>query len=284
MRNYDNRTPGKARADMIKRMLGYSSLTSDDDLFRIDALVDNTDSFEGHKGRPGKVGGSLPANATSSKEKNSKSFTKLHNPNSFTEVKNLKSFKDCGPIEYRSLEVKHKKVDIPEFIKAFLAAKESCNENIRWRVDTHSPEELEGVATFETDGGSTFGVAEDGDIISVCKNYKSSDRGKWLLQMAVEEGGDRLDAFGKDLFNFYTSNGFEPVCSLPFNEDINIEGWKPEYNTEDNPNDVIFYKFTGHKYNIDYMDFIKHGKRFSKDQYNEAKEYRNDIIKKEKSK
>lgn len=36
----------------------------------------------------------------------------------------------------------------------------------------------------------------DGDIVSVCKNMNSTDKGSDLLKRAIENGGDRLDAFG----------------------------------------------------------------------------------------
>jgi len=45
-------------------------------------------------------------------------------------------------------------------------------------------------------------VEPSGNIISVCKNQSEDIRGRVLLKKAVESGGDRLDAFGEDLYGF----------------------------------------------------------------------------------
>ncbi len=133
----------------------------------------------------------------------------------------------------------------------------------RWRVDLHDLEDYKNDKLFVTKGGSCIAVEPSGNIISVCQRPGDSVRGYQLLQKAIQEGGDRLDAFGPDLFDFYTNNGFEPVSWTPFNEDYAPDEWKEAkakgIPVEKEP--VIFYKYTG-KYNRDnnpynYNEFLR---------------------------
>ena len=86
-------------------------------------------------------------------------------------------------------------------------------------------------------------VTKDGDIISVCKNPDDSLRGKDLLKMAVANGGKKLDAYS-GIFGFYTKCGFEPVSWCEFDEQYAPPDW---VKGRDEPEPVIFYKYTGNK-------------------------------------
>ena len=142
----------------------------------------------------------------------------------------------------------------PEFREMMANAKGSHTPETSWRVDIHSVEEYQNDKLFVTEGGSCIAVEPNGNIISVCRNKNdSSMRGSDLLKMAVENGGDRLDAFGNDLYDFYTRNGFEPVSWTSFNEEYAPEGWDK---TRDSPEPVIFYKYTGQKTTESYQDFL----------------------------
>ena len=88
----------------------------------------------------------------------------------------------------------------------------------------------------------------------------------------IENGGNKLDAFGEDLYNFYTKNGFEPVSWTEFNREYAPDDWKPEYGEEP----VIFYKHTGKRTQESYEDFLKRVKP-QKD-YEEAKNARDKEI------
>lgn len=155
-----------------------------------------------------------------------------------------------------------------DFKKIFDEAKATQAPEDAWRVDdTHTVEEYEHDKMYVTEGGSAIAIEPDGNIISVCKNMNAiSDRGSSLLKKAVSEGGDRLDAFGEKLYNFYTKNGFEPVSWTKFDEEYAPHDW---VKGRDEPEPVIFYSYTGNKTNIKFGEFLKRTK--ASDDYDTAK-------------
>lgn len=118
-----------------------------------------------------------------------------------------------------------------DFRGKLLAAKEQIDERARWRVSsdyTESDYEAEGVKLYAS-GDSVYALKPHGkgyDIVSVCAVRGKGAKGREILADAVAKGGDRLDAFGADLFNFYTRNGFAPVSWTPFNAEYAPEDWK----------------------------------------------------------
>lgn len=132
-------------------------------------------------------------------------------------------------------------------------AKESLSEGSRWRVDIHDVEDYKNDKLFVSKGGSCVAVEPNGNIISVCKKQGDNINGKDLIKYAIENGGDRLDAFGDGLYSFYTKQGFEPVSWTPFNEEYAPEGWNKN---RDKPEPVIFYKYTGKVTKEPYNEFI----------------------------
>lgn len=163
-----------------------------------------------------------------------------------------------------------------QFKVSFNTAKSSIPVNA-WRVDdTYTIEDYRSDKLFKLGGGSTVAIKPNGDIISVCKNANSNDRGSNLLKVAVANGGDRLDAFGDDLYTFYTKNGFEPVSWTPFNEEYAPHDW---VKGRDNPEPVIFYKYTGSRTDVTYEDFLKKTPAcIGENGYNEAMEIRDKSI------
>lgn len=171
---------------------------------------------------------------------------------------------------------KFKEADAKDFKKIFDEAKATQAPEDAWRVDdTHTIEEYERDTRFVTEEGSAIAIEKDGNIISVCKNQNSTDRGSELLKYAVENGGDRLDAFGPKLYGFYTKNGFEAVSWTRFNEEYAPHDW---VKGRDNPEPVIFYKYTGKASTTSYNDFIKSVK--ASNDYDAAKAERDGGIKK----
>lgn len=132
-------------------------------------------------------------------------------------------------------------------------AKASLSEENRWRVDIHDVEDYKNDKLFVSKGGSCVAVEPNGNIISVCKKQGDNINGKDLIKYAIENGGDRLDAFGDGLYKFYTKQGFEPVSWTPFNEEYAPEGWNKN---RDEPEPVIFYKYTGKVTKEPYNEFI----------------------------
>ena len=132
-------------------------------------------------------------------------------------------------------------------------AKETQPQRDAWRVDTdsHDGKDYVGTKTYVSKGGSTFSVTKDGDIISVCKNMNDSLKGHEILKMAVDAGGKKLDSFDGN-FRFYLQNGFEPVSWTAFDESYAPKGWVKGRN---DPEPVIFFKYTGKKYDRQNKDF-----------------------------
>lgn len=153
-------------------------------------------------------------------------------------------------------------------------AKASLSEENRWRVDIHDIEDYKNDKLFVSKGGSCVAVEPNGNIISVCKKQGDNINGKDLIKYAIENGGDRLDAFGDGLYKFYTKQGFEPVSWTPFNEEYAPEGWNKN---RDEPEPVIFYKYTGKVTKEPYNEFIS--RVAPSNDYDTAMEVRNKELK-----
>lgn len=136
-----------------------------------------------------------------------------------------------------------------EYVQKLSDAKKSLPESqAPWRVTGYEEglefeKEHPGAKMYHTDGGSTIAVTPDGDIVGVCHHEGDPVRGKELLRYAIENGGKKLDAY-EGLFGFYTKCGFEPVSWCEWNEEYAPKGW---IKGRDNPEHIIFYKYTGNK-------------------------------------
>ena len=149
------------------------------------------------------------------------------------------------------------------FRKMLMDGKEKKEEIDRWRVSSdYSVEDYNqpGMKLYNA-GGSVYALHEHGkgkDIISVC-TAENGARGYEILADAVANGGDRLDAFGKRLYRFYTRNGFEPVSWTPFNAEYAPDDWKSAkakgLDVKEEP--VIFYKYTGKTPKYTYEEFLQ---------------------------
>ena len=137
---------------------------------------------------------------------------------------------------------KVRRVSAEEFHKAISAAVATRPESDRWRVDIHPIEDYKKDQCFVSDGGSVFALAGE-DIVSVCKNRDDKGfSGKGLLEAAVLNGGRKLDSYEGN-HAFYAKCGFEPVSWTKFNPEYAPDGALPE--------DIIFYKYTGNKRELD---------------------------------
>ena len=168
-----------------------------------------------------------------------------------------------------------------EFKRDFDLAKSTIPAGQEWRVDdTYTVDDYKHKTLFELDGGSVVAVTEDGDIVSVCKKLNvdpaNDDIGSQMLKVAVANGGVKLDAFGPDLYKFYTKNGFEPVSWTPFNEEYAPHDW---VKGRDKHEPVIFYRYTGKQPSISYDEFLFSTKACEgPDGYDDAKIIRDRLI------
>lgn len=129
-----------------------------------------------------------------------------------------------------------------------------------WRVDsTYTDDDYEHMDCYTTQGGSAVAV-HDGDIVSVCHRPGDETRGSDLLKHALANGGKKLDAFA-GLYGFYAKNGFEPVSWCEFDEQYAPPDW---IKGRDNPEPVIFYKYTGRSFDEIVRDHGKDAEEFTR--------------------
>lgn len=159
----------------------------------------------------------------------------------------------------------------------FMKARESQADDKKWRVYAgHSPEEFGDFKNFETEKGSVCSVTEDGDIVSVCANASDPSvrgEGKKLLEIAVENGGKKLDSYDGN-WDFYCKYGFEPVSWCRFNEDfMDGSGWEK---TRDKPEDIVFFRYTGKPFMMDIEEWKE--KNPASEDYDEAQRRRDNLV------
>ena len=145
-----------------------------------------------------------------------------------------------------AVPAKNRKVSSKAFVPMLQTAKDSQHARDRWRVDSYrTPEDFdsEGISVYSTEGGSTFAIKPDGDIISVCKNA-NTDRvtnARDLMAAAVEAGGDHLDSYAGN-FGFYHKCGFEVVSRCKFDPQYAPPGWQEAGAKKE---DIVFMRYVG---------------------------------------
>ena len=139
-----------------------------------------------------------------------------------------------------------------QYTAALAEAKKSQPPERAWRVDgTHKQFDYTKDYICKTPGGSVAAVTPDGDIISVCRKKGDRIKGADLLKEAVKAGGKKLDSYSGN-YDFYVKNGFEPVSWCKFDEQYAPEGWAKN---RDEPEPVIFFKYTGKKIDMSKEEF-----------------------------
>lgn len=89
-------------------------------------------------------------------------------------------------------------------------------------VDPQSPDDVKDYKKFlSSDNMAGVAVKPDGDITCVFKNSNSSAKGavQDLILTARENGGTKMDCYGKVLANMYEKCGYEVVAKVAFNAD-----------------------------------------------------------------
>lgn len=161
-------------------------------------------------------------------------------------------------------------------------------------VDSHTAQDLRdgNVRTFLSKDNNAGGAIEaDGNIIAVFKNKQSASKqaGADIIMTALENGGDRLDCYGKDLVRIYSKLGFEPVARVKFNKEYSAPGWDSNIHGEP---DIYFMLHNGNSVSDVVNDFTNGTSRnFTQEdldalpymEYGEAKDYRDEIIKQRKT-
>lgn len=170
-------------------------------------------------------------------------------------------------------KINFNKVTPVEFRNTLIETKKTVEKSRRWRVDIHdSYDDIDKIYT--SDGGSTLAVEDDGNIVSICKNFKEKIRGVDIMKKAVELGGIKLDSFSGN-HRFYQDCGFEAVSWCEFDEEYAPEGWDKN---RDYPEPIVFYRYVGKSLSkITSVDeFLKNNKPSKS--YKEAENYRDALI------
>ena len=184
--------------------------------------------------------------------------------------------KDGLPLKGKDRDEAMSEAKVNFFYDKMTRAKASVSAENRWRVDIHDIEDYKNDKLYVSEGGSCVAIEPSGNIISVCRHDDDKTiRGKNLVEYAIKNGGDRLDSFGKRLYEFYTKQGFEPVSWTPFDEKYAPDGWDKN---RDKKEPIIFYKYTGEVTRETFEEFKSRVKP-SQD-YNTAMSIRDEEIKK----
>ena len=93
------------------------------------------------------------------------------------------------------------------------------------------------------DGNSGFAIKDDGDIVSVFSNGGGAVHA--MLELAVEQGGTKLDAFDTVLPSLYKVSGFKEVGRDSWNEQYKPDDWDKSTFSEFNQGepDIVYMEY-----------------------------------------
>jgi len=98
---------------------------------------------------------------------------------------------------------------------------------------------------FMTNDGKAGFALKDNDIVSVFSQPPHTGGVNGIMQLAIQEGGNKLDCFDTVLPDFYFNNGFQIASRLKWDENEKPEGWDKktfgEFN--DGEPDVIYMAY-----------------------------------------
>jgi len=97
------------------------------------------------------------------------------------------------------------------------------------QVTIQKPEDILDSKLFRTEHGGGFAIKPDGDIVGVFNPIEApSGSGYSMLQLAIDQGGKKLDAFRTYLPDVYETVGMKPVARVKWNDAYAPEGWSKE--------------------------------------------------------
>lgn len=113
-------------------------------------------------------------------------------------------------------------------------------------VHVYEPGEYAGMRLFMADGGKTGFALKGDDIVSVF-NFEDANKGSAdaMLEMAIQLGGRKLDAFDTVLPEIYARHGFEAVARTKWNDAYAPQGWDKQ----------IFSKFSNGEPDVVFMAY-----------------------------
>lgn len=131
-----------------------------------------------------------------------------------------------------------------EFLEAINQAKKENKYGAA--VHVYDEDDYKGMRLFLTDDGTAgYAIKPDGDIVSAFSTGKHEGVAPHLLLNAIEQGGNKLDAFDTILPNLYSRMGFKEVGRDTWDDQYMPEDWDKE----------VFSKFKGGEPDISYMEY-----------------------------
>jgi len=131
----------------------------------------------------------------------------------------------------------------PVFEKAIAASKE--NNPYGASVYVYPVEDYANMRMFMTDDGKAGFALKDNDIVSVFSQPPHIGGVNGIMQLAIQEGGRKLDCFDTVLPDFYFNNGFQIASRLKWSEDQKPPDWNKETFSKfnDGEPDVVFMAY-----------------------------------------
>jgi hypothetical protein len=111
----------------------------------------------------------------------------------------------------------------PKFQEAITSAKES--NPFGAAVTVYPVEDYGNMRMFVTEDGNAGFALKGNDIVSVFSQPPHKGTVNSMIQLAVQEGGRKLDAFDTVLPQLYHNNGFKVVSRMKWNEEYKPENW-----------------------------------------------------------
>jgi hypothetical protein len=168
--------------------------------------------------------------------------------------------------DQKKISPEQKQIESQDYVSKLEETKKQ-NPKDFWSVSTPDIEDVKSGTLINVEGGQAI-VDKSGDIRGLYKFAEAEQKGVGdkLVQKAIDAGGVKLDNFAKpDLMKIYLRNGFRVASRMPFNEEYAPEGWDEK---EHGKPDVVAMV-----YDPDNLLDIEE-KQFTKDDYDEAIEYR----------
>jgi len=114
------------------------------------------------------------------------------------------------------------------------------------QVTIQDPNNLLDAKLYRTEFGGGFAIKPDGDIIGVFQGANAPPKTSYaMIQLAVEQGGKKLDAFNTMLPRIYETLGFRPVSRVKWDDTQAPDGWNKETFAEYNNGepDLVFFVY-----------------------------------------
>lgn len=150
-------------------------------------------------------------------------------------------------------------------------------------VTQHSVEEYNQMKLFITlDGNAGIAITSDNNIVSIFNGGEKRGVLKTLLPLAISYGGRKLDNYNSNkLSSMYELYGFNPISKVKFNSKFAPDDWNYE---RDGEPDIVFWIHNGDSAEDVVLNFGRYEVPWDIvqefDTYEEAGEYRDDIIEK----